>query len=195
MTTTTETPRLLVYYRETIIPEMKKRFGLVNDLRVPAVKKVVVNMGVGIGASDIKAIESAVQELTMITGQKAVITRAKKAIANFKIKEGNPIGCRVTLRKRRMYEFLDRFINIAVPRIRDFRGLSPSSFDGRGAYSVGIAEQVIFPEIEGDKITRTQGMDVTIVTSAHTDEEARELLRLFGMPFRTKASSSAASSS
>lgn len=179
-------PRLLAHYRKEIVPALKQRFGLRNDLRVPRLRKIVVNMGVGAGAADVKAIEAAAQELTLITGQKAVVTRAKKSIANFKVKEGNLIGCKVTLRRRMMYEFLDRLVNVAIPRMRDFRGLSPNAFDGRGSYNLGITDQTIFPEIEVDKVTRTQGMNVTIVTSARTDEEARELLRLFGMPFRAK---------
>ena len=177
-------PRLLKYYREHIIPLMIKKFHYRNSLQVPKLDKIVVNMGIGEGAQDIKRIDSAVQELSLITGQRPMIARAHKSIANFKIKKGDPIGCRVTLRLYRMYEFLDRFISIALPRIRDFRGLSPSSFDGGGNYTFGVTEQIIFPEIEYDKVQHVQGMDITLVTTAINTEQARELLFLLGVPFR-----------
>lgn len=176
-------PRLKMLYFEKVIPELSARFGHTNIMQAPRLVKIVVNMGVGEGARDIKLLDAATAELTQITGQKPVITRAKKSIANFKIRAGMPIGCKVTLRGNRMYEFFDRLVNIAIPRIRDFRGLSPRSFDGRGGYTFGVREQLIFPEINLDKVIRTQGMDITIVTSAKSDEESRELLRRLGMPF------------
>lgn len=181
------TPRLLQRYREVIIPQMREKFNLKNDLAVPRLEKIVVNMGVGEALQDIKALEKSIDELAMITGQRPVMRRAKKAISNFKIKEGNPIACKVTLRKAIMYEFLDRLLNIALPRIRDFRGVSGDSFDQGGNFTMGINEQVIFPELEYDKISRPQGMDITIVIKrAKNTEEARELLKLFGMPFAAK---------
>ncbi|MCX7919461.1 MAG: 50S ribosomal protein L5 [bacterium] len=176
-------PRLKKLYRDKVAHELSKQFGYSNIMQVPRLLKIVVNMGVGEGARDIKALDAAVNDLALITGQKPIITRAKKSIANFKIRAGMPVGCKVTLRGARMYEFFDRLVNIAIPRIRDFRGLSPRSFDGRGSYTFGIREQLIFPEIDLDKVTRTQGMDITIVTTAKTDQEARELLRRLGMPF------------
>ncbi len=163
---------------------MMERFGFTNRLRVPRLKKISVNMGVGLGVSDSKAIQSAVEELALITGQRPVVTKARKSVAGFKLREGMDVGCRVTLRGKIMYEFLDRLINIALPRIKDFRGLSPRAFDGRGNYTLGLSEQIVFPEVDVDKLYRTQGMDITIVTSAGNNEEARELLRLFGMPFK-----------
>jgi large subunit ribosomal protein L5 len=181
------TPRLLKKYREEIIPQMQEKFKLKNKLAVPHLEKIVVNMGVGEALQDIKALDKSMSELSMITGQHPVMRRAKKAISNFKIKEGNPIACKVTLRKAIMYEFLDRLLNIALPRIRDFRGVSLNSFDQAGNYTLGINEQVIFPEIEYDKISRPQGMDITIVIkNAKTKEVAQELLKLFGMPFETR---------
>jgi large subunit ribosomal protein L5 len=177
--------RLLDKYRQEVVPAMQGRRGYKNILAVPRVKKVVINMGVGVGAQDIKILEAHMAELALITGQRPVITRAKKAIANFKIREEQPIGCKVTLRGKRMYEFLDRLLNAALPRIRDFRGVSPTAFDGSGNYALGLSEQNIFPEIELDKIQRPQGMDIIIVTSAKTKEESKELLTLLGMPFRT----------
>lgn len=177
------TPRLLNTYRETIMPEMKKRFDYDNTMRIPALKKIVVNMGLGIAKDEPQQLERGIEELTTITGQKPVVTRAKKSIANFNIREGMPIGVRVTLRGAKMYEFLDRFISLALPRVRDFNGVSDRSFDGSGNYSIGVQEQIIFPEIEYDKVDRIRGMDVTFVTSSETDEECFELLRLFGMPF------------
>jgi len=176
--------RLKKLYTEVVSPELVKRFNYKNANQAPRVQKVVINMGLGAAVQNIKVIDTAVEELALISGQKPVVTRAKKSIANFKIRAGMPIGCVVTLRKNRMYEFLDRLFNIALPRVRDFRGLSPKGFDGRGGYSLGIREQIIFPEISYDKVERIQGMNITIVTNARTDEEARELLKLLGMPFR-----------
>lgn len=178
------TPRLIEKYKSEIIPQMMEKFKLKNKLQVPRLEKIVVNMGVGQGAADIKIIETAMQELSQITGQKPVITRAKKAISNFKIREGSPVGIKVTLRKTMMYEFLDRLVNVTLPRIRDFRGVSANSFDERGNYSIGLNEQTIFPEIDVDKIQRTQGMDITICVKSAKKEYAYELLKLFGMPFR-----------
>lgn len=176
-------PRLKKIYVDKVVGELSTKFGYTNIMEAPRLIKIVVNMGVGEGSRDIKLLDAATHDLTQITGQKPVVTRAKKSIANFKIRAGMPVGCKVTLRGNRMYEFFDRLVNIAIPRIRDFRGVSPHSFDGRGSYTVGIREQVIFPEIDLDKVVRTQGMDITIVTSAKSDEEARELLRCLGMPF------------
>jgi large subunit ribosomal protein L5 len=172
-------------YRETIQPKLLKDLSLSNIHEVPKVLKVTVNRGLGEAATNAKSLEASVNELAQITGQKVVITRAKKAIAAFKIRQGMPIGCAVTLRGDRMYAFLERFINLALPRIRDFRGVSPKSFDGRGNYTVGVREQIIFPEISFDKIDAIRGMDITIVTSARTDEEGRALLREMGVPFRS----------
>ena len=172
-------------YRETIQPKLLKDLSLSNIHEVPKVLKVTVNRGLGEAATNAKSLEASVNELAQITGQKVVITRAKKAIAAFKIRQGMPIGCAVTLRGDRMYAFLERFINLALPRIRDFRGVSPKSFDGRGNYTVGVREQIIFPEISFDKIDAIRGMDITILTSARTDEEGRALLREMGMPFRS----------
>ena len=172
-------------YLDTIQPKLLKDLSLSNIHEVPKVLKVTVNRGLGEAATNAKSLEASVNELAQITGQKVVITRAKKAIAAFKIRQGMPIGCAVTLRGDRMYAFLERFINLALPRIRDFRGVSPKSFDGRGNYTVGVREQIIFPEISFDKIDAIRGMDITIVTSARTDEEGRALLREMGMPFRS----------
>lgn len=177
--------RLLERYRKEIVPELSKRFGYTNPLQSPRLQKIVVNVGAGEGAQDPKIIEVCLQELALITGQRPVVTKAKKAISNFKIREGSTIGCKVTLRGRRMYEFMDRLVNVALPRIRDFRGLSPRSFDGGGHYTFGLTEQVIFPEIEYDKVEKTYGMDITFVIRSHSQEESRELLRLLGMPFRS----------
>ena len=171
-------------YETEIVPHLMKKFGYKNINQVPKLLKISLNMGVGDGKQDPKLLENAMNDLTIISGQKPAKTRAKKAISNFKLRQGMDIGCRVTLRRKKMFEFLDRFISIAVPRIRDFRGLADSSFDGRGNYSMGIKEQIIFPEINVDKIDRIRGLDVTIVTSAKTDEEAFELLQSFGMPFK-----------
>lgn len=179
-------PRLKKLYHEVIVPEMMKKFNYKSVMQVPKLVKIVVNMGVGQATQDPKLLEMAMKELAKITGQQPVIRRAKKSISNFKLRAGMAIGCKVTLRRERMYEFLDRLINAAVPRIRDFRGLSDKSFDGRGNYTLGIKEHVIFPEINVDEVERIFGMDITIVTTAKTDEEAYELLRLFGMPFRKR---------
>jgi large subunit ribosomal protein L5 len=175
--------RLSNRYRNDIVPELKKRFSYANVMEVPRLEKIAINIGVGQATQDPKLVEVAARDLEIIVGQKPVITRAKKSVSNFKLREKMPIGCRVTLRKARMYEFLDRFISITVPRIRDFRGLSDKSFDGRGNYTVGIKEHTVFPEIDVDKIARLFGMDITFVTTAKTDQEAFELLRAFGMPF------------
>ena len=177
--------RLRDRYRQEVVPAMMQRFGYSNPMQVPRVTKVVINMGVGEAISDPKQLEAAVQDLTLIAGQKPAVTRAKKSIAAFKLRAGTPIGCRVTLRGDRMWHFLDKLINVALPRIRDFRGVSPKSFDGRGNYSLGVREQVIFPEIRYDRVDRIRGMDVTICTTAHTDEEALELLKRLGLPFRS----------
>jgi len=180
------TPRLLEQYQKEIVPELSKKFGYKNPLQAPMLKKIVVNMGVGAASQDIKILEQAQKDLAMITGQKPAVTRAKKAIANFKIRKGIPIGCKVTLRGNRMYEFLDRLINVALPRIRDFRGIKPDSFDERGSYSLGLKEQSIFPEIDIDKIGKIQGMDVIMNIKSGSKEESFEFLRLLGMPFRKK---------
>ncbi len=177
------TPRLKKTFSEEIVPALMKRFGYKNVMQVPKLKKISMNIGVGEAVQDSKLLERAVDDLTLISGQKPAITKAKKAISNFKLREGMNIGCRVTLRGERMYEFLDRFINFATPRIRDFRGL-PDKLDGRGNFSIGIREQIIFPEINVDKIDKIRGLDITFVTSAKTDEEAYELLKSFGMPFK-----------
>ena len=176
--------RLKEMYQNEIVEAMTKKFGYKNVMEVPKLDKIVINMGVGEAKDNAKVLETAVKELETITGQKVVVTRAKKAIANFKLREGLAIGCKVTLRGEKMYEFLDRLVNLALPRVRDFRGVNPNAFDGRGNYALGIKEQIIFPEIEYDKIDKVRGMDVIIVTTAKTDEEARELLRLFNMPFK-----------
>ncbi|MFS0737382.1 50S ribosomal protein L5 [Sphingomonas sp. 1P06PA] len=176
-------PRLHKMYDETIVKAMTEKFGYTNPMQVPKLTKIVLNMGVGEATQDKKKVEQAASELTQIAGQKAVVTKAKKSIAQFKLREGMPIGTKVTLRRERMYEFLDRFVTIALPRVRDFRGLSDKSFDGRGNYATGLKEQLIFPEISYDKVDKIRGMDVIIATTANTDEEARELLRLFGFPF------------
>ena len=177
--------RLKEKYRSEVVPALLQAFQYGNVMEVPHVQKVVVNMGVGEGSQNANLLDSAVSELTAIAGQKAVVTRAKKAISNFKIRQDMPVGCRVTLRGERMYEFLDRLINLAIPRIRDFRGVPTRSFDGRGNYTLGLTEQTIFPEIDYDRIDQFRGMDVTIVTSAKSDEESAELLKQLGMPFRT----------
>ena len=175
--------RLRDIYKNEIVDAMIKKFGYKNVMEVPKLDKIVINMGVGEAKDNAKVLESAVSDMERITGQKAVITKAKKSVANFKIREGQSIGCKTTLRGDKMYEFFDRLVNLALPRVRDFRGVNPNSFDGRGNYALGIKEQLIFPEIEYDKIDKVRGMDVIIVTTAKTDEEARELLRLFNMPF------------
>ena len=175
--------RLKDVYSETIVDAMMKKFGYKNIMEVPKLDKIVVNMGIGEAKDNPKILENAVSDMEIITGQKAILTKAKKSVANFKIREGMNIGCKTTLRGEKMYEFLDRLVNLALPRVRDFRGVNPNGFDGRGNYALGIKEQFIFPEIEYDKIDKTRGMDVIIVTTAKTDEEARELLTLFNMPF------------
>jgi large subunit ribosomal protein L5 len=177
------TPRLKTDYEDRIVKAMTEKFGYKNKLEVPRLEKIVVNMGVGDATQDKKRVETAAAEMQQIAGQKPVITKAKKSIAQFKLREGMPIGCKVTLRRDRMYEFLDRLVTIALPRVRDFRGLNPRSFDGRGNYALGLKEQIIFPEINYDQIDKVRGMDVIITTTAKTDEEARELLRLFNFPF------------
>jgi len=177
------TPRFRQLYDETIVKAMTEKFGYKNAMEVPKITKIVLNMGVGEATQDKKKVEQAAAEMTKIAGQKAVITKAKKSIAQFKLREGMPIGAKVTLRRERMYEFLDRFVTIALPRVRDFRGLNPKSFDGRGNYATGLKEQLIFPEISYDSVDKIRGMDVIIATTAKTDDEARELLRLFGFPF------------
>jgi large subunit ribosomal protein L5 len=171
-------------YKEEIVPAMVKTFSYGNVMEVPGVDKVVINMGLGEALENAKVLDTSMEEMAQITGQKPVLTRAKKSIANFKLREGNPIGCRVTLRRQRMYDFLYRLFNIALPRVRDFKGVSPRGFDGRGNYTLGVREQLIFPEIDYDDVEKIQGMNITIVTSAKTDEEAKELLSLFGVPFR-----------
>ena len=180
------TPRLLEKYRKEIIPAMMTKLNYKNSFQVPHLDKIVINVGLGEATQDIKFLEAAQNELAMITGQKPVTTKAKKAIANFKIRKGSPVGCKVTLRKTRMYEFLDRLISVSIPRIRDFRGLSANSFDQRGSYSFGLNEQLIFPEIDADKVLKTHGMDITIVTTAKSKNEAFELLQFFGIPFTKK---------
>jgi len=176
--------KLKEVYREKVVPALIKRFSYRNKMEVPRLEKIVINMGLGEAIQNIKILDSAVQELSLITGQKAVITKAKKSIAQFKLRSGMPIGAVVTLRKERMYEFFNRLVNVALPRVRDFKGLSGKSFDGRGNYALGLREQLIFPEIHYDKIDKVKGMNIVIVTSARNDEEGKELLRLLGMPFR-----------
>ncbi|MBQ1421544.1 MAG: 50S ribosomal protein L5 [Firmicutes bacterium] len=175
--------RLREMYDNEIAAKMKEKFGYTNPMQIPKLSKIVINMGVGEAKENVKVLESAVRDMEIIAGQKAVITKSKKSIANFKIRENMPIGCKVTLRGEKMYEFADRLINLALPRVRDFRGVNPNAFDGRGNYSLGIKEQLIFPEIEYDKVDKVRGMDVVFVTTAKTDEEARYLLTLFNMPF------------
>ena len=170
-------------YNTEIVEAMTKKFGYKNVMEVPKLNKIVINMAVGEAKENAKVLENAAGDMAIIAGQKPVYTKAKKSIANFKLREGMPIGCKVTLRGEKMYEFMDRFVNLALPRVRDFRGVNPNSFDGRGNYALGIKEQIIFPEIEYDKVDKVRGMDIIFVTTAKTDEEARELLRLFGMPF------------
>ncbi|MDX8401608.1 MAG: 50S ribosomal protein L5 [Mariprofundaceae bacterium] len=176
--------RLKQFYREKAVPAMQKDYGYKNPMQIPRITKIVVNMGVGEAAQNVKLLDGALADMAAITGQKPVVTRARKSIANFKLREGMPVGCRVTLRGDRMWEFLDRLINIALPRIRDFKGVSPKSFDGRGNYTLGVKEQIIFPEIDYDKVDRIRGMDITICTTAENDDEGRALLAQFGMPFR-----------
>ena len=177
------TPRLKEHYESVVQPELLKQFGYANPMQVPRLDKIVVNMGVGEATGDSKVIASTVTEMTLITGQKPIVIKAKRSVAAFKLREGMPIGVKVTLRRTRMYEFLDRLITIALPRVRDFRGVSPKSFDGRGNFAIGIKEQIVFPEIEYDKVDNVRGMDIVIVTTADTDDEARALLAGFQMPF------------
>ncbi|MCC5793587.1 MAG: 50S ribosomal protein L5 [Chromatiales bacterium] len=176
--------RLQEFYASTVVPKLQQELGLKNPMQIPRIEKITLNMGVGEAVADKKVIEKAVEDMTRIAGQKPVVTKSRKSIAAFKIREGYPIGCKVTLRRARMYEFLDRLINVAIPRIRDFRGLNPRSFDGRGNYSLGIQEQIIFPEIDYDQIDAIRGMDITITTTAGTDEQGRALLDAFSFPFR-----------
>ena len=176
-------PRLKKQYEDSIVKAMTEKFGYKNPMEVPKLDKIVLNMGVGEATQDKKRVETAAAEMELIAGQKPVVTKAKKSIATFKLREGMPIGVKVTLRRERMYEFLDRLVTIALPRVRDFRGLNPKSFDGRGNYAMGLKEQIVFPEINYDRIDKVRGMDVIVTTTAKTDEEARELLRLFGFPF------------
>jgi large subunit ribosomal protein L5 len=177
--------RLQQHYRDTVVKQLIEKFGYKNVMEVPRIEKITLNMGVGEAVGDKKVIEHAVSDMEKICGQKVVVTKARKSVASFKIRDGWPVGCKVTLRRERMYEFLDRLIAIAIPRIRDFRGLSPKSFDGRGNYNMGVREQIIFPEIDYDKIDALRGMDITITTSARTDEEGRALLEAFSFPFKS----------
>jgi large subunit ribosomal protein L5 len=177
--------RLKERYNEEVIPALTKKFKYKNKMQVPRLEKIVVNMGTGDALVNAKLLDAAVEDLTLIVGQRPCITRAKKSISNFKLREGMAVGCRVTLRRERMYEFFDRLVNVAIPRIRDFRGVPNKSFDGRGNYTLGVTEQIVFAEIDYDSVEKVRGMDITVVTSAKTDEEAMELLKLLGMPFRT----------
>ena len=176
--------RLKDYYSKTVVPALIKEFNYKNPMQVPKMEKIVINMGLGEAIQNVKIIDGAVQELAAITGQKPIINKAKKSIATFKLRQGMPIGCSVTLRKNNMYEFFDRLVNAALPKVRDFRGISPNAFDGRGNFSIGLQEQIIFPEIEYDKLEKVKGMNITIVTTARTDTEARLLLKLMGVPFK-----------
>jgi large subunit ribosomal protein L5 len=176
--------RLQEYYRETVVPQLMEKLGLSNAMEVPRIEKITLNMGVGEATADRKALDHAVADMTKIAGQKPVIRRARKSVASFKIRDGMPVGCKVTLRRERMYEFLDRLVNVAIPRVRDFRGLNAKSFDGRGNYSMGVREQIIFPEVDYDEIDVIRGMDITITTSAKNDEQGRALLEAFAFPFR-----------
>lgn len=176
--------RLKDYYSKTVVPALVKEFNYKNPMQVPKMEKIVINMGLGEAISNVKIIDGAVQEMAMITGQKPIVNKAKKSIATFKLRQGMPIGCSVTLRKNNMYEFFDRLVNAALPKVRDFRGISPNAFDGRGNFSIGLQEQIIFPEIEYDKVEKVKGMNITIVTTAKTDAEARLLLKLMGVPFK-----------
>ena len=185
-------PRMKAIYEDRIAKAMTEKFGYQNALEVPKLEKIVINMGVGEATQDKKKVEQAAAEMEKIAGQQPVITKAKKSIAQFKLREGMPIGCKVTLRRERMFEFLDRLVTIALPRVRDFRGLNPKSFDGRGNYAMGLKEQIVFPEINYDQIEKVRGMDIIITTTAKTDEEARELLRLFNFPFPAEAEKAAA---
>ena len=186
MATATQ-PRLKERYLEEIVPALRKEFGYSNIMQAPAVHKIVINIGMGEAIQNQKAMENAVRDLSDITGQRPVVTKAKRSVASFKLREGMPIGCTVTLRGNRMYDFLDKLVSVALPRLRDFQGVSRDSFDGRGNYTLGIREQLVFPEINYDKIDKVRGMEITIVTTAHTDEEGRRLLQLMGMPFKRQA--------
>ena len=177
--------RLQEYYKETVVPQLKEQLGIDNVMEVPQITKITLNMGIGEAVNDKKVIEKAVGDMTQIAGQKASVTVARKSVASFKIRDGYPIGCKVTLRRERMYEFLDRLISIAIPRIRDFRGISPKSFDGRGNFAMGVTEQIIFPEIDYDQVDALRGLDITITTSARTDDEGRALLRAFNFPLKS----------
>ena len=181
------TPRMRQRYDEVVVKGMTERFGYKNHMEVPRIEKITINMGVGEGTQDRKKVTIAAEEMALIAGQKPVIVKAKKSVAQFKLREGMAIGCKVTLRRERMFEFLDRLITVAMPRIRDFRGLNPKSFDGRGNYAMGLKEQIIFPEITYDQIDKVRGMDIIVTTTARTDDEAREMLRLFGFPFPQEA--------
>jgi large subunit ribosomal protein L5 len=185
-------PRLQQRYEQDILPALREKLGRTNRLSLPRLEKIVINMGVGAAIQEKKYLEMAVDALTQITGQKPIITKSRKAIAGFRLREDMPIGCKVTLRRARMYEFLDRLIALALPRVRDFRGVNPQAFDGLGNYSLGLTEQLVFPELNPDKYPRVQGMNITIVTTTRSDDEARELLRLFGMPFRQEGANAAA---
>jgi large subunit ribosomal protein L5 len=178
------TPRLRTYFDETVRAKLSEEFGYTNKMQVPVIDKIVLNMGIGEGVNDRKKVDQAAADLALIAGQKAIITKSRKSVANFKLRDGQAIGCKVTLRRTRMYEFIDRLINIALPRVRDFRGLNPKSFDGRGNYSLGIKEHIIFPEIDYDKASEVWGMDITVCTTARNDDEARALLAAFNFPFR-----------
>ena len=179
-------PRLWKRYREEIVPHLMSKFDYKNPMQVPKIDKICLNVGVGDATEDAKFLEGAVQDLALISGQKPITTKAKKSISNFKLRQGMPVGCRVTLRRERMYEFLDRLVNVAIPRVRDFRGVDENGFDGRGNYTLGVREQIIFPEINYDKVVKIRGFNITIVTSTSTDEEGYELLKAFGMPFRRR---------
>ena len=176
--------QLKTFYDETVVPKLKEKFNYTNTMQIPKIEKIVINMGLGEAIHNIKIIDSAVEEMKQISGQQPVVTRAKKSIASFKLREGMPIGCMVTLRKKRMYDFLNKLVNVALPRVRDFRGISGKAFDGAGNYSLGVKEQLIFPEIEYDKIDKIKGLNVSIVTTAKSNEEGKELLKLMGMPFK-----------
>lgn len=177
--------RLQEQYKIKIQPDLQKELGLVNPMSVPKVEKITINMGLGSALGDKKILQSALEEMSLISGQKALTCNARKSVASFKLREGNPIGCKVTLRKQKMYEFLDRLVNIAIPRIRDFRGLNANSFDGRGNYNMGIAEQIVFPEIDFEKVTKVRGMDIAITTTAQNDDDAKKLLAMFNFPFKS----------
>ena len=178
--------RLQQYYKETVVPQLMKELGIENVMAVPHITKITLNMGVGEATTDKKVMEKAVKDMATIAGQQPIVTKARKSVASFKIRDGWPIGCKGTLRRERMYEFLDRLVNVAIPRVRDFRGLNPKSFDGRGNYSMGVKEQIVFPEIDFDQVDAIRGMDITITTSAQTDEEGRALLKAFSFPFKDK---------